>query len=87
MQNNKSTSTLIKVLVTPNAKEAKVTRISDANYEVKVDERAVEGKANKRLVEILSEHFSVPKSKIAILKGAKSRDKIVKVILDSPRLV
>ena len=78
---------LIKVIVTPNAKEARVTKTSETDYEVRVDERATEGKANKRLVEILSEHFNIPKSKIAILKGTKSRDKIVKVILDSPRLV
>ena len=78
---------LIRVLVTPNAKEAKVTKISETDYEVRVDERAVEGKANKKLIEILAEHFSVPKSKISIVKGTKSRDKIIEVILDSPRLV
>ena len=78
---------LIKVIVTPNAKEARVTKTSETDYEVRVDEKAVEGKANKRLVEILSEHFNIPKSKIAILKGTKSRNKIIEVILDSPRLV
>lgn len=78
---------LIKVIVTPNAKEARVTKTSETDYEVRVDERATEGKANKRLVEILSEHFNIPKSKIYIVKGTKSRDKIVEVILDSPRLV
>jgi len=78
---------LIKVIVTPNAKEARVTKTSETDYEVRVDERATEGKANKRLVEILSEHFNIPKSKIAILKGTKSRNKIIEVILDSPRLV
>jgi uncharacterized protein YggU (UPF0235/DUF167 family) len=47
---------------------------------VKVHEKAMGGRANKRLLEILSEHFSVPKSKIFIVSGAKSRDKILEVI-------
>ena len=76
---------LIKVSVTPNVKQALVTKVSETNYEVRVDERAVEGRANKRLVEILSDYFNIPKSKISIVKGAKSRDKLVQLILkDNP---
>ncbi|MHB2035747.1 MAG: DUF167 domain-containing protein [Nitrososphaerales archaeon] len=82
MQKNESKTMLIRVLVTPNAKEAKVTKISNTDYEVKVDERAVDGRANKRLIEILSKYFNVPKSKIKIAKGAKSRDKMIQVILE-----
>ena len=40
MQKNESKTMFIRVLVTPNAKEAKVTKISNTDYEVKVDERA-----------------------------------------------
>ena len=47
---------------------------------VKVDEEALDGRANKRLMEILSIHFNVPKSRIRVIRGAKSRDKIVDVI-------
>lgn len=72
---------LIQVRVTSNAKEARVTGTGDTGLEVRVDERAVGGRANKRLLEILSKHFNVPKSRITIVKGAKSRDKIVEVIL------
>ena len=72
---------LIKVRVTPNAKFASVTKISETELEVRVDGVAVEGRANKRLMEILSEHFNVPKSRISIVRGVKSRDKIVDVVL------
>ena len=72
---------LIKVRVTSNAKEAHVTRTGETSLEVRVDEKAVGGRANKRLLEILSKHFNLPKSRITIVKGAKSRDKIVEVIL------
>jgi uncharacterized protein len=70
---------LIRVHVTPNSKDARVTRTGDASFDVKVDEKAVGGRANKRLVEILSEYFGVPRSKISIVRGAKSREKTVEV--------
>jgi len=70
---------LISVHVTPNAREARVTKVGEASFDVKVDEKAVGGRANKRLVEILSKHFGVPRSSISIVRGAKSRDKTVEL--------
>jgi len=70
---------LIRVRVTPNAREIRVVKVGEASFEVKVDEKAVGGRANKRLLEILSEHFQVPKSRIRIMSGARSRDKILEV--------
>ena len=72
---------LIKVHVTPNAKKASVNKVSESELEVRVDELAIDGRANKRLLEILSEHFDIPKSRICIVKGIKSRDKIFDVVL------
>ena len=59
-----------------------MVRVSEDYFEVRVDERAVGGRANKRLVEILAEHFKVQKSRITIVRGTKSRNKIVQVILE-----
>ena len=73
---------LIRVYVTPNAKQARVVKVSEDYFEVRVDERAAGGRANKRLLEILAEHFKVKKSRISIVKGTKSRNKIVQVILE-----
>jgi len=73
---------LIRIHVTPNAKEVRVVKVSEDSFEVKVDQRAVGGRANKRLLEILSKHFMVPKSKIFIMKGMRSRDKIVRLGLE-----
>ena len=74
---------LISVRVSVNAKEAKLTKIGESNYDVKIDERAIEGRANKRLIEILSKYFAVPKSRIIIVKGTKSREKLIEVILEN----
>ncbi len=68
--------------MTPNAREARVIVVSQDYVEAWVDERAVGGRANKRLLEILAEHYKIPKSRISIVRGAKSRNKIVQVILE-----
>jgi len=65
--------------VTPNARRPSVTKLSESEFEVKVDAQALEGRANKRLVEILAEHFGIAKSKLVIVSGAKSRDKVLEV--------
>ena len=69
----------IRVRVNPNSREMRVVRVGDYDYEVDVDEKPERGQANRRLVEILSMYFKVPKSKIFIISGAKSRDKIVQI--------
>jgi uncharacterized protein YggU (UPF0235/DUF167 family) len=45
------------------------------SLEVSVNEKAVDDRANKRLLEIQAEHFNIPKSGITIPKGA--RDKMI----------
>jgi len=67
----------INVIVVPNSKSFEVIKIDDNNFKVKVDALATQGKANKRLIEILAEYFNVSKSSIKILKGFKNRNKIV----------
>jgi len=72
---------LVRVYVTTNAREARVTKVGEANYEVRVDEKALDGRANRRLIQILAEHFGVPKSNVSLVRGAKSREKVLEVVL------
>jgi len=69
----------INIIVTPNTNTSEVIKLDEINYKVRVDAPASEGEANKRLIEILSEYFNVPKSYIKILKGFKNRNKIVSI--------
>ncbi len=39
----------------------------------------VDGKANEALVKFLAKHYDVSKSSVAIIKGEKSRHKIVEI--------
>lgn len=69
----------ISVKVVPNSKKPEVERIDENSFKVKVDAKAEGGKANRRLVEIIAEFFIVPKSSVAIVKGMKSRNKIIEI--------
>jgi hypothetical protein len=71
----------ILVNVVPNSKKVEVIKIDENNYRIKVDVPASKNKANKRLIEILSKHFGVPKSSILILRGKKNRNKIIEINL------
>ena len=71
----------ISVRVKPNSKQDRVERISDAEFIVRVREKALVGRANEAAVRLLSGHFNTPKSNIRIIKGLKSRTKIFDIIL------
>ena len=67
---------LIKVI--PNAKQEKMVKEGE-RFKVYLSAPAVEGKANKALIEFLSEYFKTRRNKISIIRGEKSRDKIVEI--------
>jgi hypothetical protein len=69
----------INVLVVPNSKVSEVIKTDESNYKVRVDAPALDGKANKRLIDILAEYFKVSKASIKILKGFKNRNKIIEI--------
>lgn len=68
----------IEVKVVPNARKAMVEKEGN-KYKVYVNAPAVDGKANKALIEILSEYFKVKKNRIEILRGETSRMKVISV--------
>ncbi|HLC59316.1 MAG TPA: DUF167 domain-containing protein [archaeon] len=70
---------MIRVRASPNSKKSDIKDQCDNCFSVKIDEPADEGKANRRLIEILSDHFNVPKSSIRITRGLKSKDKMVEI--------
>ncbi|UCB56877.1 MAG: DUF167 domain-containing protein [Candidatus Omnitrophota bacterium] len=69
----------ISVKVKPQAKQDMVRKIGPGDYTVWVKAKALEGKANQAVVEVLAEYFGVAKSKIALLKGKKTRNKVFMV--------
>ena len=59
----------ISVRVKTNARKNEVQKIDENNYLVSVSVPPVEGKANERVIELLSGYFDRPKRSIVILKG------------------
>ena len=68
----------VKVRVKPGSKRVKVERVGDTLV-VSVRSPAREGKANAELTEVLAEYYGVPKSRVRIVRGHRSRDKVVEI--------
>jgi len=73
---------ILNVKVKPNSSKQEIVEVGDNEYIVSLKERAEEGRANLELIKLLKKYF---KNKggvdnIKIIKGLKSRNKIVEVI-------
>jgi len=56
-----------------------MTLFGDEVMKLKVAAPPVEGKANREVIEFLANHFKVAKSKVRIISGEKSRNKIIEI--------
>jgi uncharacterized protein len=68
-----------KITVKPNARKSEVILNTDGTLVVRVNVPPVEGKANEKVIETLSEYFKKPKRSISIVSGFKGKNKIVDV--------
>lgn len=71
----------ILVRVKPSAKTSEVVKINEGQYRAKVKAPPKENKANVELINAISEYFNVPQAQIHILKGLKSKTKLIEVIV------
>ena len=69
----------ISVNVKPNAKQVKIERVNESHFLIRVKEKPQEGKANKAVIKVLAEYFEVPQSRIVLLKGQSSKEKIFEI--------
>jgi len=67
------------IKVRTNARREEVTQHPGAPITVSVSVPPVEGKANKRVIELLAKAFRVPKSSIRIVRGKTSPRKVVEI--------
>jgi uncharacterized protein len=66
------------IRVIPKAKQNKVVVEKD-RLKVYLTSPAIEGRANEALIQILADYLKVRKSEIRIIRGEKSRDKLIQV--------
>ena len=67
------------VKVKPRAKENKIERVGDTNFNVWVKEPPVDGKASKAVLRAIADYFAVPLSKVKMISGSGSRQKIIEI--------
>lgn len=70
---------LIQVKVHPRSSKREL-RIIDDLFDIRLTAQPVDGEANKELINFLSDIFDVRKKDIIILKGIKSKNKLIKIL-------
>lgn len=69
---------IVHVRVIPNAGKNEIKKFGNG-FKIYLTAPPVEGKANKTLLKILAEEFNIRKSQISIVRGARSRDKVIRI--------
>jgi len=72
---------LIKVKAKPRSKKEGVKEITKEYLEVRVNQPPEKGRANERIIELLAEYFNVPKSRVRLVRGETSKEKIFEIDL------
>jgi uncharacterized protein (TIGR00251 family) len=70
---------ILKIVVKTGSKTSGLYSIEEDKIKVKVKSQPYDGLANRELIEILSDLLDVPKSKIEIIKGNTSKNKIIRI--------
>ena len=70
---------ILRVHVVPNAKVDSVVGVHGGAIKIKLRAPAVEGKANAALISFLAEQLNISRGAIALERGHKSRDKLIRV--------
>ncbi len=66
----------IQVVVKPNSRKELVEKLDESHFVVRANAPAKEGKANRRVIELLSGYFNISKSRIGLVSGSTSKEKI-----------
>jgi uncharacterized protein YggU (UPF0235/DUF167 family) len=70
---------IINITAHPNSKKPRVEKDLFGGLHVYVSQPPLDGRANLAVVESLAKHFKVSKSKIKLIRGSKSKQKVFDV--------
>lgn len=68
----------ISITVKPNSRQDRIEK-TENGYNIYVRAVPIENKANTAVIKLLSEYFDIPKSRIVIISGLKSKRKLVEI--------
>ena len=71
---------ILPVRIQPRASKDEIVGEYNGALKIKLTSPPVEGEANRRCIEFLSKRFKIAKSQLEIIKGEKSKDKLIKII-------
>lgn len=69
----------INLTVVTNAKIERIEKLSEEDWKIWVAGKPIEGKANEKIIQLLSKELGIGKSLIKITTGLKSRHKVVEI--------
>jgi len=67
------------VTVHPNSRKPRIVSNEHGTLDIYVSQPATEGKANTAVIAILADYLNTSKSRIALLRGVKSKKKVFEV--------
>ena len=67
------------VKVTPKSRQRRLEQAADGSWRAMVLEPPEDGRANEAVIELLAEHFDVPKRSVRIVRGQTGRQKVVEI--------
>jgi len=70
---------IIKVKIVPGSSKNKIIGVYNDALKITITAPPVEGKANKKCITYLAKYFDVAKSKIEIISGKNSKNKLIKI--------
>jgi hypothetical protein len=74
---------LVKIKVFPSSKNREIIKKSEDSFDIKVKEKPKNNEANLAVFEVLAEYFHIKHSQILLIKGAKERNKIFEIKIES----
>lgn len=70
---------IVKVKIVPGASRNKIIGAYNNALKISIAAPPVEGKANKKCIAYLAKYFEVAKSKVEIISGQTSKNKLIKI--------
>ena len=65
--------------VKPNSKKEEVKKVDSTHFEIRIKAAPQEGKANSAVIKAMAEYLDIPKSRIKIVLGEKSKHKTLEI--------
>lgn len=66
--------------VIPHSREQSIIKISDGAFKIRLKSAPKKGKANQELVKLLAQYFEISKNQVKIVRGQKSKNKIILIL-------